>query len=46
MSERPPHNPYRTEADRQRAITVRLVILAMVLAGALAELALQQWLGW
>ena len=46
MSERPPHNPYRTETDCQRAITVRLAILAAPLAGAVAALALQRWLGW
>ena len=37
MAERPPHNPYPSEAARQRAKTVRLVILLAALAGVPAR---------
>jgi len=38
MAECPEHNPYPSEAARQRAITVRLVILIAVLADAVLGL--------
>ena len=44
MAERPPHNPYPSEAARQRAKTVRLVILLGALAGVVLGLALAPYL--
>ena len=46
MTERDSHNPYPTEAHRQRAITVRLVVLAAALAGVVLSLLTKDWLGW
>ena len=45
MAERPPHNPYPSEAARQRAKTVRLVILLAALAGVVVGLLIKRWLG-
>jgi hypothetical protein len=44
LTEREPHNPYPTEAARQRAKTVRLVILLGALAGVVFGLALAPYL--
>ncbi len=44
MSERDPHNPYRSQTERQRAKTVRLVILLAALAGVVFGLALAPYL--
>ena len=46
MAERPDHNPYPSEAARQRAITARLVIIIAVLTGVLTGLLMKGQLGW
>jgi hypothetical protein len=46
MGEWPEHNPYPTEAARQRAITARLVLVIAVLGGMVAGLLAKGHLGW
>ncbi len=43
MAEWPEHNPYQTEAHRQRAITKRLVILASAIAGVVLGLLVKRY---